>query len=572
MKNLLPALLPFAFLLQNFSVGFCQNQPFYLQNDKLETPILLDTFITFATDSTGQLGFDSVKKLAFHRCSGSFFLNKNYAYWFRLPICNSGTDSLRVLLCTDRFVYADLFYEKNNGGCEQRKAGSWTNFSDRSFQPNKFCHPISLASGEECEYFVRISDYVHIDPALPNLRLLSYGLEKELRLEEAMNKSGKLRYHGIFYGILAIMTVFSLLQFHSTQDRAYLYYAGYAIAILLFFIRGADLQNPPIFFRDLKSLHPNFEAPFGYLCYIFYLSFVRQFLDTKNNLPRLDRYMYGGIAVFTILFAIDLLIIQPIWGWRVSMEVNSYSKLPFFVLALWTALPSVFTLQNKLAVYILFGTSLLLLPAFFTVFCDLMPGSYKILWSHTARSFTLNNSGIMLYMYDMKIGVMLEMFCFVLGLSYKTKQDRLRMQMLGSEVEKLKNENLALIPSNDPTGDPFIAEVRKIVEANLGDENFSAETLANAMHLGRVQLYRKMMASAKVPPSDFIRSVRIATAKNGLRNTTKSISEIAFEVGFKDASHFSNAFNKIVGIRPSKYRELQSQNSTISPSNGQNET
>jgi AraC-like DNA-binding protein len=282
--------------------------------------------------------------------------------------------------------------------------------------------------------------------------------------------------------------------------------------------------------------------------------------------------MYGGIAVFTILFAIDLLVIQPIWGWKVSMAVNSYSKLPFFILALWMALPSVFTLQNKLAVYILTGTSLLLLPAFFTVFCDLMPGSYKIFWSNTARSFTLNNSGITLYMYDMKIGIMLEMFCFVLGLSYKTKLDRLRMQMLGSEVEKLRNEHLALIPSNGPNEDPFIAEVRKIVEANLDDENFSAEMLANAMHLSRVQLYRKMMASAKVPPSDFIRSVRVATAKDKLRNTTKSISEIAFEVGFKDASHFSNAFYKIVGMRPSKYRELQSQNSTISPSNSQNET
>ena len=47
----------------------------------------------------------------------------------------------------------------------------------------------------------------------------------------------------------------------------------------------------------------------------------------------------------------------------------------------------------------------------------------------------------------------------------------------------------------------------------------------------------------------------MADAMDLLKNSTATITEIAFCVGFSDANYFSNIFKKIIGITPSAYRK-----------------
>ena len=54
----------------------------------------------------------------------------------------------------------------------------------------------------------------------------------------------------------------------------------------------------------------------------------------------------------------------------------------------------------------------------------------------------------------------------------------------------------------------------------------------------------------------FLLEVRIEASKAMLRDTTKTIYEIASEVGYKDPKFFSQQFTKIVGIKPKEYRRL----------------
>ena len=57
----------------------------------------------------------------------------------------------------------------------------------------------------------------------------------------------------------------------------------------------------------------------------------------------------------------------------------------------------------------------------------------------------------------------------------------------------------------------------------------------------------------KVPPMQYITSLRIAAAKGDLENSNKSIAEIA-AVGDENALYFSRIFKKRTGMTPSEYK------------------
>jgi AraC-like DNA-binding protein len=52
----------------------------------------------------------------------------------------------------------------------------------------------------------------------------------------------------------------------------------------------------------------------------------------------------------------------------------------------------------------------------------------------------------------------------------------------------------------------------------------------------------------------YLADLRLASAQKELKNTQKTISEIADELGYSSIHHFSNAFKKKFGISPSLYR------------------
>lgn len=55
---------------------------------------------------------------------------------------------------------------------------------------------------------------------------------------------------------------------------------------------------------------------------------------------------------------------------------------------------------------------------------------------------------------------------------------------------------------------------------------------------------------------DYIQSKVIQIAKTKIFDINKSISEIAYELGFKYPQHFSHLFKQKAGITPNEYRRL----------------
>ncbi len=99
----------------------------------------------------------------------------------------------------------------------------------------------------------------------------------------------------------------------------------------------------------------------------------------------------------------------------------------------------------------------------------------------------------------------------------------------------------------------FLRRVKHIVENRLSDSAFSVDELASAVHLSRVQLHRKLKALIDLPASDYIRALRLNKAAELLEHKTANIAEIAYDVGFTNPGHFSEAFRKQFEVLPSEF-------------------
>ncbi|MCK6691884.1 MAG: helix-turn-helix domain-containing protein, partial [Thermoanaerobaculia bacterium] len=117
------------------------------------------------------------------------------------------------------------------------------------------------------------------------------------------------------------------------------------------------------------------------------------------------------------------------------------------------------------------------------------------------------------------------------------------------------NAGAAFEPPPHPTlEDTFMQQVRGILEAHLDDDAFGIPDLCKALAMSRAQLYRKFQALTDRPVGHYFRDLRLHKAKTLLSDTDLRISEIAFQVGFKDPAHFTRAFEEAFGVSPSGWR------------------
>jgi signal transduction histidine kinase/ligand-binding sensor domain-containing protein/DNA-binding response OmpR family regulator len=121
-------------------------------------------------------------------------------------------------------------------------------------------------------------------------------------------------------------------------------------------------------------------------------------------------------------------------------------------------------------------------------------------------------------------------------------------------IHKIQNDGFKTILKKN-TKNPklqFLQKVITLIHEDLNNSNFGSEDLAKELHISESQLYRKIKAITEKSTAVFIRSIRLQYAKELLSTHDKSVSEIAYEVGFNDPSWFSRAFKEEFGISPSE--------------------
>lgn len=106
----------------------------------------------------------------------------------------------------------------------------------------------------------------------------------------------------------------------------------------------------------------------------------------------------------------------------------------------------------------------------------------------------------------------------------------------------------------------FLDKAVQAVYENIDNPDFSIDDFCEQMNMSQSTLYRKLKTLTGMSANEFIRNVRVKKACEILRTTGKSVSEVAYMVGFNDPKYFGIVFKKELGMSPSKYVEGISEN------------
>ncbi len=101
----------------------------------------------------------------------------------------------------------------------------------------------------------------------------------------------------------------------------------------------------------------------------------------------------------------------------------------------------------------------------------------------------------------------------------------------------------------------FLEHLETAVNANLSSPSFDVNALSSSMKISRAQLNIMTKKLTGMPPSEYIRNRRLATAAALIERTNQTIQEIMFHVGMTDANYFYRRFKEKYGTTPNAYRK-----------------
>jgi len=125
--------------------------------------------------------------------------------------------------------------------------------------------------------------------------------------------------------------------------------------------------------------------------------------------------------------------------------------------------------------------------------------------------------------------------------------------------ESLKEKfsrSVVLEPTNIVLTSPderFLQKAIQVVEENISDCDLDIESFSEKVAVSRMQLYRKLHALTDMTVKEFIRHIRLKRAAQMLVQNKMNISEVAYEVGFKDLSHFRKCFKREYGMSATEF-------------------
>ena len=124
------------------------------------------------------------------------------------------------------------------------------------------------------------------------------------------------------------------------------------------------------------------------------------------------------------------------------------------------------------------------------------------------------------------------------------------------QVFETPKEQLPPVRSQDTI---FAETLNEAILRNMSNPLLKMDDLGETVGLSRVQLYRKVKAITGLSPVELLRQMRLQQGYVLLATTTKTVQEVAYEVGFGTPAYFSKCFRQQYGKYPTELRGLTEQ-------------
>lgn len=99
--------------------------------------------------------------------------------------------------------------------------------------------------------------------------------------------------------------------------------------------------------------------------------------------------------------------------------------------------------------------------------------------------------------------------------------------------------------------EPWKIDIMDYLEDNYMFD-LSVEQIAGFTGRSLAAFKRDFKKISELPPQKWLMEKRLKVAHDKIRNENRKVSDVYLEVGFKNLSHFSNAYKKQFGMAPSK--------------------
>lgn len=279
----------------------------------------------FWEDVTGEATIDEVASLADEHWSlvpegrATFGITRS-AYWLRFTLQNKSPVHLNLIAELAYSQLDDVVFHVFDEGVEVKTLRTGDN---RAFYPRDVDYPsmllrVLLTPDDVKTVFVRVATNGSMVVPLQVWR------------EQAFFESAahELKLHFFYYGSIFVIILINLAVFLSLREKLYLYYALALMGYLLFFasITGFSFQH---LYPNMPQLHAKMLLVSIPALALFSLLFCREFLNTRINTPKLDKFLLG-MMVFEFLY----LIAAPFMDYYQGIQLASFSAIFFFSLLL----------------------------------------------------------------------------------------------------------------------------------------------------------------------------------------------------------------------------------------------
>jgi len=100
----------------------------------------------------------------------------------------------------------------------------------------------------------------------------------------------------------------------------------------------------------------------------------------------------------------------------------------------------------------------------------------------------------------------------------------------------------------------FMNKIIELIHENITDSNFNVERMSELVYMSRSSLHRKIKALSGLPPTDFIRLIRLKKAAEIIQEGEYHIGEVCYLVGINSSSYFIKLFHKQFGMTPKEFK------------------
>ncbi len=123
-------------------------------------------------------------------------------------------------------------------------------------------------------------------------------------------------------------------------------------------------------------------------------------------------------------------------------------------------------------------------------------------------------------------------------------------------AEIIKSEDAEYLPN---TKRAKLEGALQFISENYSKEDLTVESVAHTTGMSESHFRRLFKSAYRISPIKYINLIRMERAKELIRYTNESFSDIAAEVGFSNLYYFSRMFKKEVGCTPSEFKDEYSE-------------